>query len=573
MAALAMLTAACSSEDDTLVTTPEESGKGEVKMITETIRATNGDGATRANIDAEAAFSWSTGDQIAVHVSDGKYYTTDVLLSGGSSEAVFTVEYPAGSSRDAFAFYPASIVAESATNYGQSDATLDVTLPSSYTLDKVSGNTTPCPMIATNTAGSGWEFKQLCGLLRLTVGQIPTAAKRLEIDFNGKKVCGNFSITSPDPGTSVIATSEDANNDKIVITKDRTDVALGSTELVLNIPLPVGAYTSIDVVAYDALSGGTPLLAGIVPFSKTAARAKGRKATALMAGFISLSATKKVIFAPGNLQYLGNADGTGTWRFADHQYDFMGDGPSSGTAFQGNVTVSGYTKYNTTANKDVARDLFGWGTSGFNGKNPYMTSTNSNDYFNGALSGDNSNYNWGVYHSASGHSTEKITNGGNYSWYLPTQEEWYYVMNNRKKRVYTREDTPTYTQEKKLFAFATVVGVKGLMLFPDNWDGSLDRTIVYENPSGGTFNNVTCDAAKWATFEQVGCVFLPVAQVRKGESISATYTNEGHYWSSSISGDRGCCLEILSSANFAASTTNNSVRYLGQSVRLIRDIE
>jgi hypothetical protein len=548
-------------------------------MITETIRATNGDGATRAAIDADATFSWSKGDQIAVHVNDGSYYNTDALASGGSDEATFTVDYPASSSRDAYAVYPASIVDEEATNYGQNDGTLDVTLPSEYTLDQLSGTTTPCPMIADNdpdvTAVNGWEFKQLCGLLRLTVSNIPETAKRLEISFNGKKVCGSFSIAAPViPGTSVIETSDVASNDKIVITKDRTtDVALGSTELVLNIPLPVGAYTSIDVVAYDALSGGTPLLAGIVPFSKTAARAKGRKATAFMAGFISLSATKKVIFAPGNLQYLGNADGTGTWRFADHQYDFMGDGPSSGTAFQGNVTVSGYANYNMTAGKDVARDLFGWGTSGFNGKNPWMTSQNSNDYFNGSLSGDNSNYDWGVYHSASGNSTEKITNGGNYSWYLPTQQEWYYVMNNRKKYVYTREDTPTYTQNKKLFAFATVVGVKGLMLFPDNWDGSLDRTIVYENPSGGTFENVTCDAAKWATFEQVGCVFLPVAQVRKGESISDSYTNEGHYWSSPISGGRGCCLNILSSANFAASTTNNSVRYLGQSVRLIRDIE
>ena len=283
MAALAIMAAACSSEDETTVTSPEHSGKGEVKMITETIRATNGDGATRAAIadDANnAAFSWSDGDKIAVHVSDGKYYTTDPLNEGGA-EADFTVTYTDGYSRDAFAVYPATIVAANAANYGQENTALDVTLPASYTLAEVSGTTTPCPMIATNKPGNGWNFQQLCGLLRLTVSNIPSTAKRLEISFNGKKVCGDFSIDSPvTPGTSVIA-SDGASNDVISITKDGTDVALGSTELVLNIPLPVGNYTNIDVTAYDALNEGNKLLMGTL-LSYQATRAKGvKRATAL----------------------------------------------------------------------------------------------------------------------------------------------------------------------------------------------------------------------------------------------------------------------------------------------------
>ncbi len=151
----------------------------------------------------------------------------------------------------------------------------------------------------------------------------------------------------------------------------------------------------------------------------------------------SVSSEKKVTFAPGNLQYLGNANGTGTWRFADHQYDFMGDGPSSSTNYQGNVTVAGYAKYNNSADMDVARDLFGWGTSGYDGKNPYLTSTSSGSYYSGSLT--DTDYDWGVYHSASGNSSEKIVNGGNYSWRLFTSEEWAYVI-ARQGRVYTRQD-------------------------------------------------------------------------------------------------------------------------------------
>ena len=258
-------------------------------MITETIRATNGDGATRADIGADAKFTWSEGDKIAVHVSDGNYYNTLELASGsdGSEIAEFSVSYPWNDARDAFAVYPASIVATSAANYGQSGTGLDVTLPSSYTLAQVSSTTTPCPMIATNQAGSGWTFKQLCGLLRLTVSNIPASAKRLEISFDGKKVCGDFSIAAPvTPGTSEIETTNDADNDKIVITNDGTDSELGSTELVLNIPLPTGNYSSINVVAYDALSGGMPLLVGTLPFTYKAVHARGiKKAITLQPNF------------------------------------------------------------------------------------------------------------------------------------------------------------------------------------------------------------------------------------------------------------------------------------------------
>ena len=299
MAALAIMAAACTSEDDTFVSSPEK--KGEVKMITETVRAFSGDnGTTRVTVDAGALSTWTTGDLVAVHVDDGKYYTTDALAAGGSDDAEFNVTYPDANARNAFAIFPANIVAANAANYGQEGKALDVTLPATYTLAELSATTTPCPAIATNEAGSDWEFKQLCGLLRLTVSNIPSTAKRLEISFDGKKVCGDFSIASPvTPGTSAIETSEDADNDKIVVTNDGTDVALGSTELVLNFPLPTGTYTNISVVAYDAISGGMPLLMAAVPFSYEANRARGVKRSAdLQTNFkitIKDDATKEVM--------------------------------------------------------------------------------------------------------------------------------------------------------------------------------------------------------------------------------------------------------------------------------------
>lgn len=536
--------------------------EAEVEMVTETITGSR-DASTKVTIDnTRGAFAWTAlNDQVAVHVDNGTYVTS-AGASASAKSATFNVTYPAGSTRDAFAVFPSSIiVAVNAGNYGQEGHTLDVTLPASYTLAQVTGETSPCPMIATNDPGSSeWSFKQLCGLLRLTVNGIPADATGLVIRFPGKKVNGAFSIASPvTPGTSTIATGAPAGGeDKITVTFDA-----GITTATVNIPLPTGKYEDV----YITSAGSATTVAAVRQIKAggyTAATAHAKKLTAALAS-ISVSATKQVIFAPGNLQYLGNTNGTGTWRFADHQYDFLGDGPTSGSSYQGNVTVTGYTKYNASADKDVARDLFGWGTSGYSDKNPYMTSTSSGSYYSGSLV--DTDYDWGVYHSAAGHSTEKIVNGGDYSWRLFTAAEWAYVI-RREHYVYTREDVPDYQQKKPLFAPATVMGVKGIILFPDNWDGSLDRSIKYGNSA--SYNDTNCSAEKWASFEEAGCVFLPAAHARRGSDLD--YLNKGRYWASTINGSRGCCLEWGSTGTVTTSSENNSLRYLGQSVRLIREL-
>ena len=72
---------------------------------------------------------------------------------------------------------------------------------------------------------------------------------------------------------------------------------------------------------------------------------------AILAEF-SVSDSTKVYFSQGNLQYNPKKN---IWQFAKHQWDM-------------------YTNW---------IDLFGWGTSGYNGKNPYMTSTSHRDYGDG----------------------------------------------------------------------------------------------------------------------------------------------------------------------------------------------
>ena len=74
----------------------------------------------------------------------------------------------------------------------------------------------------------------------------------------------------------------------------------------------------------------------------------------------SVSDSVTVVFAKGNLQYQAV---TNTWRFAENQYDVIGEE---------NALVD--TFYNGWI------DLFGWGTSGFDSLMPYSFNDTNRDF-------------------------------------------------------------------------------------------------------------------------------------------------------------------------------------------------
>ena len=534
---------ACDKIDNESIQKGEDS---DVVMITEKISA-NVNPSSKAEVAADAKFTWSAGDQLAVHVDDGKYYTTTALASGGSNTAEFSVSYPGGQERNAFAIYPASIVSVSAANYGQSGQPLDVTLDASYTLDKVSGTVTPCPMIATNTPGSGWEFKQLCGLLRLTVNNIPSDATGLLIQFPGKKVNGAFSISSPvTPGTSTIATGVPAaGEDKITVTFDA-----GITSATVNIPLPTGAYEDVYITPVGS-STKVAAVRHINGASYTATRAHGGKLTMTLVSF-SVSGSKKVIFAPGNLQASTSDLGTNwTWKFAPTQYTAI----KNNTA---NTTITG--KGTVSANGSV--DLFGYSTDHYNNFFGIIKSKRDNYYSDGPTRG--AFVDWSV------------NNIGEYSsnfWYTMAKSEWEYLINTR-------------TSPK--FAKVSVNGVDGLLLFPDDfvWNtttmGNIPSTV--DNKSGN-YNSTDCSISlsHWTNLEAAGVVFLPGTGYRPQNENYVTNLDpaRGYYWCSDTNGTQ---------SGSGTTYDNNSTYYLhflqgdmttsytmakrsGAAVRLAREIE
>ncbi len=306
LGALAVSVASCEKD-----ISPIEHGPDQGKQIrTEVIGVKTESEATKVTLSG-TTYGWVDGDEIAVwtgtNATSGSFQ--DCEVSGGK----ISVTLGEGQARYNYAIYPAAV--KDASNYGQ--GTLNVILPSSYTLAQVSGENTPLPMVAVNDKeSSNLTFYNVAGLLRVTVKAIPSDATGLLFQFPGKKVNGTFAVTNPGAGTSTISNAAPGlGEDQIAV----TFAAGTASEMTLNIPLPTGDY---DDVYITPVGSSTKVAAArhIKAGGYTASRARGRQLTATLVSF-SVSSTGKVVFAPGNLQLINGS----TWQFASHQYDYFGE--------------------------------------------------------------------------------------------------------------------------------------------------------------------------------------------------------------------------------------------------------
>jgi len=297
-------------------------------------------------------------------------------------------------------------------------------------------------------------------------------------------------------------------------------------------------------------------------------------------GVFSVAADKKVRFSKGNLQYnaaLGThlcADGTtkeGTWRFAENQWDYVGDA-TNGTVYENEIKCNNgliSSSYNGWI------DLFGWGTSGWNSGatayQPYSTSTRNNDYYPGGNSNNDltdnyANADWGVYNA--------ISNGGNQAnaWRTLASEEWYYLFHNRENA-------------EMLLSWGSINGMNGVILLPDNWtipNGisfiscesagivfSLDDSSYYTE---NIFSLNTYSVTEWAIMEKYGAIFLPADGIRTIYDAIVMLNTRGHYWSSSAVYDQ----EFAHDVSFDSTRFNikgKANRFQGRSVRLVCDVK
>lgn len=253
----------------------------------------------------------------------------------------------------------------------------------------------------------------------------------------------------------------------------------------------------------------------------------------------SISASKQVHFSRGNLQYQAS---TGTWRFAERQYDVVG---------RANTIVS--------ESCEGWIDCFGWGTSGWesgaNAYQPWATSFDGSDYHVGGdwqhrLQNNYSNADWGVYNP--------ISNGGNQAgiWRTLRNTEWSYLFGGDKRT--------------NKWGRATIANkYKGVILLPDEW--TAPDNLSFRAASNYFYSN-SYTMEEWERMEDSGAVFLPAGGYR--QQTSFFYQNEyGVYWSVSPMSaqypDNALSL-LFSDTKFSPNASNN--RGYGFSVRLVKDM-
>ena len=302
-------------------------------------------------------------------------------------------------------------------------------------------------------------------------------------------------------------------------------------------------------------------------------------------GLFSVSDSKIVWFSQGNLQYQAS---TNTWRFASNQWDFVGgyqyyNYDAGQWEHVGNVEGSMNNYISSSYNGWI--DLFSWGTSGYNhgayGYQPWSHGDDE-DFVNYYAYG-NSNYNLYDQTGKADWGYNRISNGENVThlWRTLTSEEWDYLMNTRT--------TPSGVR----YAKATVDGVRGVIVLPDNWETSYFALNSTNTPSA-QFGDNTIFASDWATIAGHGALFLPVTGRRYEYSyesklmilevgrLGVTYLNDwyGNYWSSSKGNDSGNAKSMsfgegsyttsfLSVGTSAGGDTH--YRFYGHAVRLVSD--
>lgn len=306
-------------------------------------------------------------------------------------------------------------------------------------------------------------------------------------------------------------------------------------------------------------------------------------------GVFTVAEGKTVAFASGNLQYNAAqgshycADGSvqqGTWRFAEHQYDYIGDANSNiSQTYDGWIDLFGWgtSGYNNTANDPSALRYQPWestmtevstipidsvlncetveitgeceweytqyadATYNFWGYGPSSNMPDPN------LTGTSANYDWGVYNA--------ISNAGNQAglWRTLSSAEWEYLFRTRKNAQF-------------LMSQGTVNGVRGVIILPDDFQKPSDISWTY-HANNWTTNTYTTE--QWATLEALGAVFLPAAGHRIGAEVGNVQSS-GIYWSSSCYSNSDAYYLVFNRNRLNSSFYD--FRCSGFSVRLVQDL-
>lgn len=265
-AAVSVLLAGCAKNQQQDVEEPAaEELRGKVVTLSASIDV---DDETKASVADDGSFTWATGDQIGVWISNdggttGEFFRFD--LGGGESgksTADFTATLP-----DGYEVVAGPVVfpyrAEHVYNPGTQQLTFSQ--PAAMTMESA---VTKSHMAAMYSGTGTVSLKHLSGLIRFTVFNVPAttgASGYIRLRTKDKKTFGSFTVDMSAATPQIIVPDVSGNQDFNLTFSSAPEDVPGKI-YVANFPVPVGTYNSLrlsvqksggDMIGYKEKASAT----------------------------------------------------------------------------------------------------------------------------------------------------------------------------------------------------------------------------------------------------------------------------------------------------------------------------
>lgn len=429
MAALALMTAACSSDDNDLTTPTPQPVKPEGIPFSATIESESATTRALSESGNTITAEWADNEEVALIYTD-KSNTKQLAVAkvtahdDGSATITTTLTAIPDDDADVEIVYPASTV-DVATKEVKDLPTL------------LSGQSGELSNISKN-----YDLRKATGKLKI---ENETASLKERVKLTNQLAILRIQAKKPYNSEYTLEFNS------LTVTIDGTQYfniqKLSGDQSYFYIALPPVTDKKVSFLAKD-VNGNTY---GYSKSGVTFEAGKYYQSTLKMMGAFSVGADKRVCFSQGNLQYDGS-----TWKFAENQW--------------------GILDYNNTLNTSSKYpiDLFTWGNTTL-GEQDYMgtgydtsSSTLNNTKAQGTAGSD-----WGY---------NAISNGGNKNsqWRTLTISEWQYLLTERTVNG-GKGVNHSYTVDQ------SINGIKGLVIYPDGYKGDM-----YSGSNWDTFEHNGC---------------------------------------------------------------------------------
>lgn len=498
-----------------------------------------GDTQFKHDDDGKVALQYSSnkliyevGDYIKVN---GETYT--LSKSGEGSSAVWYANGPEQTATQFYCAYADGV-----------DGTLSDPSGNTYSFNFASrlGESTNKVLLGGVTENNVLTLYPACAIIRVKAN---ASYSNVKVGFESDKVLKSGTMTITGSGVTLSGHDFMTGVDVSGSGADFLSMEYNTSEGYWYVAVPVSATVTTKLYFYWEL-GGTPTgmqTSGRVTLTKGYVYTVGTtrqtpfnaNGTSKCQFKVSTERGEYVRFSPGNLQ--AKFVSSTTWQFAPTQLDALW-GPGAA-----NIARDG-----------VWYDLFGFGTSDWNsgatGYRSYYYVDDPSKYIQYSLTGSYANADWGVNN---GSSILYQGQASGTSWRTLTSAEWGYLVGRENK-----------------VAFATVSGIKGIILLPDinaseeEWSLPEGVSLNYAKTS---YSNNTISSSDWNTLEAAGAIFLPVTGYRQGTTLYNS--EEGHYWSTTYDptdpfGDNLAYVLKFTGSSISVTSTD-MLTSKGRAVRLV----